>query len=258
MSRRNKRADGAWVVTGAASGFGRALAKKLADRGEPLALWDRNAAGLEETRAMIRGEAHVEALDVTDPDAVRRAADRSRDAVGPLAHVFHAAGVLAVGPVEEVSPADYRRMIEVNYLGSVHVALAVLPHLRGANGRATLTFVASVAGLRGFPQLAGYSASKFAVVGLAQALADELARTNVRVKVLCPPPGDTPMVRNLEKLPPVYKLSPLFSAEEVADAALREMDRPGLIALVDARSKALYGVARLAPAIVDRIVRSAR
>jgi NAD(P)-dependent dehydrogenase (short-subunit alcohol dehydrogenase family) len=258
MSRSKKRADGAWLVTGAASGFGRTLAKMLGDRGEQLVLWDRNAAGLEETRAMIGARAHIEAIDVTDADAVRAAADRSRDTIGPIAHVFHSAGVLAVGSVEDVSPADYRRMIEVNYLGSVHVALALLPQLRGANGRATLTFVASVAGLRGFPELAGYSASKFAVVGFAQALADELARTNVRVKVLCPPPGDTPMVRNLEKLPPVYKLSPLFSAEDVAIAALREMDRPGLIALVDVRSKALWRIARVAPAIVDRVVRSAR
>src|SRR5690606_33214297 len=138
-----------------------------------------------------------------------------------------------VGPFEEVAPADYRRMIEVNYLGSVHVALAALPALRAASasGRATLTFVASIAGLRGFPQLAGYAASKFAVLGLAQALADELAGTNVAIKVLCPPPGDTPMVRNLPSLPPVYKLSPLFSANEIAGAALRELDRPGLVAL---------------------------
>src|SRR5688500_13296677 len=115
-----KKADGAWLVTGAASGFGRALATKLAARGEKLVLWDRNAAGVEETRATIGGPAHVEAVDVTDPEAVRAAADRSRDALAPIAHVVHCAGVLAVGRAEDVSPADYRRMIEVNYLGSVH------------------------------------------------------------------------------------------------------------------------------------------
>lgn len=255
----NGRARGAWVITGAASGFGRALARRLDARGETLALLDRDRAGLEETRAMLSGSrVHLETVDVIDDGAVREALDRAAGELGAIANVFHSAGVLAVGAAGDVAVSDYRRMIEVNYLGSVHLALAALPHLRTAPGRATLTFVASVAGLRGFPQLAGYSASKFAVLGFAQALADELAGSNVSVKVLCPPPGDTPMVRNLEKLPPVYKLSPLFTAEEVADAALRELERPGLVALVDLRSKALWRVARLAPRLLDLVVRSAR
>ncbi len=258
MPKRTGMARGAWVVTGAASGFGRALAQALDRRGETLVLFDRDEAGLEATRSSLRGDAAVEVVDVTDPDAVRAAMDRAAAAKERIAHVFHSAGVLAVGPAEDVPAAEYRRMIEVNYLGSVHVALAALPHLRAAGGQATLTLVASVAGLRGFPQLAGYSASKFAVLGFAQALADELAGTNVRVKVLCPPPGDTPMVRNLDTLPPVYKLSPLFTAEQVVDAALRELSRPGLVALVDLRSKALWRVARLAPALLDLVVRAAR
>jgi short-subunit dehydrogenase len=163
-----------------------------------------------------------------------------------------------VGPAEQVSDADYRRMIDVNYLGSVHVALAALPELRAFAGRAHLVLVASIAGLRGFPQLAGYSASKFAVLGFGQALADELAGTNVRVKVLCPPPGDTPMVRRLASLPPVYKLAPLMRAEDVAAAALRDLDRPGLVSLVDVRSKALWRITRLAPKLLDLVVRSVR
>lgn len=235
------------------------MARRLADRGETIALWDRNAAGLEETRAMLGGaRVHVETVDVTDADAVSEAMDSSASSLGEIGHVFHSAGVLAVGPFEDVSARDYRRMIEVNYLGSVHVALAAVPVLRRAHGRATLTLVASVAGLRGFPQLAGYSASKFAVLGFAQALADELEGSNVAVKVLCPPPGDTPMVRDLPSLPPVYKLSPLFTADAVVDAALRELDRPGLVALVDLRSKALWRVGRWAPSLLDLVVRAAR
>lgn len=251
--------EGAWLVTGAASGFGRTFAQRIASRGASVALWDRDGAGLEETRAMLGPDrVHLEAVDVTDPTAVQGAMERSASALGSIAHVFNSAGVLAVGPAEEVSAHDYRRMIEVNYLGSVHVALAALPELRRASGRAHLVLVASVAGLRGFPQLAGYSASKFAVLGFAQALADELAGTNVAVKVLCPPPGDTPMVRALERVPPIYKLSPLFSADAVVDAALRELDRPGLVSLVDLRSKALWRAARLAPRLLDAVVRRAR
>jgi len=72
------------------------------------------------------------------------------------------------------------------------------------------------------------------------------------------PGGDTPMIRALPELPPVYKLSPMFSAAQIVEAWLREVERPGLYALVDVRSKALWRVARFAPRLVDLIVRNAR
>ena len=256
MFGNKPRAEGSWLVTGAASGFGREAVRRLTARGESVVALDRAAGALEELEGAHPG-VHAVVADVTDPEAVRSAVEAGERAVGPLAHVFHSAGVLAVGPVETMDPAELRRMIEINYLGSVHVAQATLPSLRARRGRATLTFVASVAGLRGFPLLAGYSASKFAVFGFAQALRDELARTHVAVRVLCPPPGDTPMVRDLAELPPVYRLSPMFSAEEIVGAWLRDLDRPGLVQLVDLRSKALWRVSRVMPSLVDRIIRIA-
>ncbi|MBX3272589.1 MAG: SDR family oxidoreductase [Sandaracinaceae bacterium] len=258
---QKKRADAGWLITGAGSGFGREVARRLAARGERLALLDRDRAGLDATLAQLgaRARPHVEVADVTDEAAVRRAVERAEEA-GPIGHVFHSAGVLAVGPFESLPPSEYRRMIEVNYLGTVHVALATVPALRraAASGRATLTLVASIAGLRGFPELAGYSASKFAVVGFAQALAAELEGTGIDVKTLCPPAGDTPMVRDLPHRPAVYRLSPLFSAETIVDSWLRSLDRPGRVALVDLRSKLLHRIDRVAPAVVDLVIRSAR
>jgi short-subunit dehydrogenase len=253
-----QRAKGTWVITGAGSGFGRVFAQRLAERGETLALWDRDAKGLETTRALLgAARVHVQPVDVTDAAAVWHAAESTRDAIGPVAHVVNSAGILRVGPVKELGAEEHARMMQVNYLGSVHVAQALLPQLERASGRATLLFVASVAGLRGFPELAGYCASKFAVVGFAQALRDELHGTNVDVRVLCPPPGDTPMVRELAKVPPIYKLSRLYTAEEVVDAALRGLDRRAFAILVDANSKLLHKVGALAPGVVDRIVRFA-
>jgi len=249
------------VVTGAASGFGRELARRLAQRGEKVALWDRNPGGLEETRALLGAAAsvHVETVDVADPAAVQRAAAATHGALGSIGHVIHAAGVLRVGAAERMSPLDYRLMIEVNYLGSVHVAQATLPWLREAakagGGKATLMLVASVAGLRGFPELAGYSASKFAVLGFAQALRDEVRGSGVDVRVLCPPPGDTPMVRDLPELPPIYKLSKMFTAEEVVEGALRGLDRNDWIVLIDRNSRALHTLGRLAPRLVDLVIR---
>lgn len=264
MAKAKNRAAGAWLVTGAAGGFGREFARQLSERGQSVALWDRDGHGLEQTRALLGDDArvHLEAVDVTDPAAVLRAAAATQGALGSIAHVIHGAGVLRVGPAAELAPSDYRLMIEVNYLGTVHVTQAVLPHLqqasRGGAGRATLMLVASVAGLRGFPELAGYSASKFAVMGFAQALRDELKDTDVDLRVLCPPPGDTPMVRNLAELPPVYKLSRMFSAEEVVDGALAGLDGDDWILLVDLGSKALWRVGRIAPTLLDLVVRRAQ
>lgn len=257
MTTFRTRAPGAFLVTGAASGFGRTFAGRLAGMGRDLVLWDRDAAGLERVRASLTGRVHVrtDVVDVTDPDAVRAATARASG----VAHVVHCAGILRVGPATEMSAGDYAAMMQVNYLGTVHVATAWVPTLqqaaRGKKERSTLMVVASVAGLRGFPELAGYCASKHAVVGFAQALADELDPAPLDVKVLCPPPGDTPMVRDLPKLPPVYKLSPMFSAEQVVDAALRDLEKPGLIQLVDLRSKITWRANRFLPGLVERVVR---
>lgn len=253
-----QRARGTWVITGAASGFGREFARQLVAAGERVALWDINETALADAGDEV-GAAHTEVVDVIDPASVQRAAAGTRAAAGPVAHAVHSAGVLRVGPAPEMATADYRTMMDVNYFGSVHVMQALIGDLRGAAGpgaQSTLLFVSSVAGLRGFPQLAGYSATKFAVIGLAQALRDELRGTGVDVRVLCPPAGDTPMVTDLPERPPIYKLSRLYSAEEVVTGALRALDRRSWLMLVDARSKAMWRVNRAAPGVLDVLVRT--
>lgn len=249
-------------MTGAGSGFGRELARQLAARGESLSLWDRDAAGLGKTRELLRGAkgVHLTTVDVTDPEAVQNAVESARAEVGPIAHAIHCAGILRVGAAAEMSPADYRAMMDVNYLGSVHVALALLDDLKRAarsGGRAQLVLVSSIAGFRAAPELAGYSASKFAVLGFAQALRDELLGTGVDVRVLCPPPGDTPMVRNLPYQPKIYELAPPLPAEAVVEGALKALDTKDFILLVDARSRAYSLANRLVPSVLDFILRRA-
>lgn len=259
MSTR-ERAKGAWVITGAGSGFGREMARQLAQRGESLSLWDRDREGLESTRELLgeRARVHLAEVDVTKAEAVREAVGQAKDALGKLAHLVHCAGILRVGEAIAMEPSDYRAMMDVNYLGSVHVALALVPELKSAatrGSRSHLVLVSSIAGLRAAPELAGYSASKFAVLGFAQALRDELAKTGVDVRVLCPPPGDTPMVRNLPYQPKIYELAPPMSAEAVVKGALRALDSEDFVLLLDARSRAYSLVSRLWPGALDFIVR---
>lgn len=254
-----KLATGAWVVTGAASGFGREFARRIVGRGAPVALFDRDAAGLAETAALLGGaRVHHATVDLLDDGALARAVQEAREALGTIAHCVHCAGVLKFGRVEDMAVDDFRRMMEVNYLGSVKAAQATLPHLREAarGGRSLLLLTASIAGLRAAPEVGAYSASKFAVVGLAQALRDELAGTGVDVRALCPPPGDTPMLRNQPSLPPIYKVTKTLSAEQIVARALDAVDHDQrLEMIIDAQSRALIAASRFAPALSEWIVR---
>lgn len=249
-------ATGVTVITGAASGFGREFARRLAARGATLALWDVDKAGLAETKSLLTGaRSQTFVVDVRDTAAVNATAEATRATLGPVAHLINSAGILRVGSAEQSGVEAARMMMDVNYTGSVNVALALLPQLRVAEGESSLLFIASVAGLRGFPGLSGYCASKFAVVGYSQALREELHESGVNVQVLCPPAGDTPMFRNIENKPAIFKLSSICSAKEIVDVALRGMERDEWLILVDAKSKVVRRVDRLVPGLVDRIVR---
>ncbi|MFT5357733.1 MAG: short-subunit dehydrogenase [Polyangiales bacterium] len=252
-------ASGVTVITGAASGFGREFARRLAAQGATLALWDVDRAGLAETASLVQATRNQTFIvDVRDAAAVAATAEATRSTLGPVAHVINSAGILRVGSAEQSGAEAARLMMDVNYMGSVNVALALLPQLQAAKGKSSLLFIASVAGLRGFPELAGYCASKFAVVGYSQALREELYGSGVQVQVLCPPAGDTPMFRNIENKPAILKMSTVCTAEEIVDAALKGMARDEWLILVDAKSKVVRRVDGLLPGLVDRIVRIAK
>ncbi len=250
-------APGAWIITGAASGFGREFAVRLTRRGHAVALFDRDADGLDATRSLLPGATvFTKPVDLTDDRAIFEAVTEARAALGPLSHCVNSAGVLSFGPLADVPIAEVRRLVEVNYLGSVKVAQAALPGLREAPAgtRAVMLFVASIAGLRAAPEVGAYSASKYAVVGAARALRDELRGTAVDVRALCPPAGDTPMLRAYSTLPPIYKASATLPAQTIVGRALDALDRPDFELLVDAQSRALLAVDRLAPRLAEWIV----
>lgn len=255
-------AAGTYVVTGAASGLGREFVRQLVSRGERVALWDRDINGMDATCAVAAcPRAHRELVDVRDAESVHRAAQSTRAVVGRVAHVIHCAGVARGGSFSSVAAEDYREMLECNALGSIHVALALLPMLReiaSPEARSTLLLVSSLAGLRAMPQLAGFSASKFAVTGLAQSLRDELADEPVDLKMLCPPLADTPLLRKLPESLPTFKLSRVESPHDVVAEALDDFDRLDWLTIVGMRSRALWKTSRVAPALVDQIIQWAR
>jgi NAD(P)-dependent dehydrogenase (short-subunit alcohol dehydrogenase family) len=190
------------IITGAAGGIGRASARRFADEGARLVLVDLSAAGLEETVRAIGpagGRAVSVEADVTKADQVRRYVDTACNRFGGVDVFFNNAGILgAVSPLVEYPEETFDRVIAVN-VKSVWLGLKTVGPVMMDRGVGAIVNTASVAGLRGTPNLVAYTASKHAVIGLTRTASIEFIRRGVRVNAICPAPIDTPMVRELEE-----------------------------------------------------------
>lgn len=181
------------LVTGAASGIGRALAERYAAHGNRLLLVDRRSDDTLAAHLTATGATDVAfgAVDVTDAAAVASTFDELADGL-PIDLVVNCAGVLGQpAGLAEMDAREISQVVNVNLVGSLNVAQAALPHLRAGSH---LAFIASMGGLVAGYHYTAYSSSKFGVVGLAEALRMELAPRGVVVQVVCPGEVTTPMV----------------------------------------------------------------
>lgn len=211
------------LVTGASSGLGRVLARKLGKSGRRVLLLARDPARLAETAREVEaagGSAEILEVDVRDAAALAEAL-RSR----PLDLLLHAAGVLDLAPTEELDEQRMRHMLEVNVLGTTNVVSAALPALAEREGR--IGIVSSIAAMLPVPGgFSGYAASKWALRGWSETVRPELAARGVSLTVAYPSTVDTPMVRGLrESGPPVYEAFAWHAPESVADRLLRDVQR---------------------------------
>jgi len=220
------------VVTGASSGVGRAIAREFADQGARVALLARGIDGLEAagTELVERGVAGlVLPLDVADPEAVNRAADTVVEAWGGIDIWVNNAMISVFAPVEEITPEEYRRVMEVNYLGYVYGTLAALRHMRPRNTGVILQ-IGSALAYRSIPLQSAYCASKAAIRGFTDSLRSELyrERSRVAISMLQLPAVNTPqaeVVRSrLEGHP--QPVPPIYEPEVIARAAVRACLRP--------------------------------
>jgi NAD(P)-dependent dehydrogenase (short-subunit alcohol dehydrogenase family) len=185
------------VVTGAGRGIGRAIAERFGAAGYTVVLAEARAPrGRRAERALHRGRARAAFVhtDVGDERSVRRLVRTVLARFGRIDCLVNNAGVLAVGPLVRVPVAALDRMLAVNLRGPVLLARAVLPTML-RQGSGSIINVASQLGKFGAAEYAVYCASKFGLVGFTQALAEELARSGVRVWAVCPGLVDTPMAR---------------------------------------------------------------
>jgi NAD(P)-dependent dehydrogenase (short-subunit alcohol dehydrogenase family) len=243
------------LITGAASGIGRATALKLAADGAELFLTDLDAAGLETTVSDARAlggqvSAH-RAFDISDHEAVA-AFGRDVHAAHPAMDVvMNIAGVSAWGTVDRLTHDHWKSMVDINLMGPIHVIETFVPPMMAARRGGHLVNVSSAAGLVALPWHAAYSASKYGLRGLSEVLRFDLARHRIGVSVVVPGAVHTPLVQTVQIAgvdrdnPQVQKWTGRFSGhavspEHAADRILRGVRRNRYLIYTSPDIRALY------------------
>jgi NAD(P)-dependent dehydrogenase (short-subunit alcohol dehydrogenase family) len=175
-----------WFITGVSAGLGRSLALEALRRGDTVVGTVRRAEQAEAFTRTEPGRSSALLLDVTSgPDAVRAAVGQAVDSTGGLDIVVNNAGYGLVGAVEEVSDAEARRIVDTNFFGALHVCQAAVPHLRERGG-GSIVNISSTAGVVGWAGNGLYSASKFALEGMSEALRREVTQFGITVTLVQP------------------------------------------------------------------------
>jgi NAD(P)-dependent dehydrogenase (short-subunit alcohol dehydrogenase family) len=238
-------------ITGGASGIGLRLAELLSARGARIAVLDRELRPEATSRLDV-----AIAVDVRDAAAVEEAFATAEAQIGSPTLVINSAGIQLGKAFVDLSAEEFTRVIEVNLLGSRHVAAAALRRLQPGGH---LVLVASLAGLVPNYGYAAYCASKYGVVGLAEVLRLECRPRGIRVSCVCPPEVETPMVdeERRTELAPTRALKDLAGTmplEPAARGILAGIDRGDFLIIPSARARGARQLARLLPARLSRAV----
>ncbi|MFY1700261.1 SDR family oxidoreductase [Micromonospora sp. WMMA1923] len=196
-----------WFITGASRGLGRAFAEAALDRGDRVVAAARTVTR-DDFDARHGDRLLTLTLDVTDRAAVVAAVTTAVEHFGRLDIVVNNAGTLSMGMIEEFTEAEARAQFEVNLFGALWVSQAVLPHLR-AQRSGHLVQISSIAALGGFPSTGLYSASKFALEGMSEALAMEAAAFDVKLSIVQPGGYWTDLYTSVSATDPMDTYAPL-------------------------------------------------
>lgn len=247
------------VVTGASAGIGRAVARRLAQRGVRVGLLARGQAGLNAAAADVRsagGEALPISTDVSDYDAVDRAAGKVEERFGPIDGWINVAFTSVFAPFAQIEPDEYRRVTEVSYLGFVYGTMAALKRMRPRNS-GVIVQVGSALGTRAIPLQSAYCGAKHAINGFTESLRTELLHehSKVRVTVVQMPAVNTPQFRwvrsRLDNDP--QPVPPIYQPEVAARGVVYALDHPRRKQYwVGASTVGTIVGQRIAPALLDR------
>lgn len=260
---------GTAVITGAASGLGRAVAMALARSGWRLALVDLPAAasGCDDVADLARrchGQAIVEPFDVRDADAWRRLRDRLHDEWPTCNLVVNGAGVGAAGLVGSLPDSQWRRVIDTNLVGTALGCETFLPWLRSNPRRSQLVNVASIAGIVAPASMAAYSASKAGVIALSESIAAECPPGRPGVTIVCPGFFRSGLLDTWHFTSAVAAREAMrrmaatrWTSEAIADRVLAAARRDRRYVVVGTTARWIWRLKRLAPTSVTMLMRLA-
>ncbi|OPA74045.1 3-ketoacyl-ACP reductase [Paenibacillus selenitireducens] len=225
MNLQNKTA----LITGAGKGIGKALAEALAKEGTHLGLIARTASDLEQLRASLTEtygvRVAIATADIANQGQVESAVSTLVQELGAVDILINNAGMASFGTLVDMDPQEWERIIQVNLMGTYYATRAVLPALIAQNSGAIIN-VSSTAGERGFATGSAYNASKFAVMGLTEALMQEVRKYNIRVTALTPSTVNTDLAVNAGlKIGDEDRMMQPEDVAELALATLKLSDR---------------------------------
>ncbi len=253
------------VITGAASGIGRALAFKLAEQGCHLALADKNFAALKTVKDELNSfdiQCLIEELDVSDNQAFIHFSHRVNNELSGVDMLFNNAGVSLIDSVENQSLADFHWLMNINFWGVVHGSHAFLPYLK-KSPKAHLVNVSSLFGLLSLPLQSAYNSSKFAVRGFTESLKMEMAGTNVAVHCVHPGGIKTNITNNAKissthvsksKILADFNKQAKTTAEQAAEVILQGLTKNKRRILIGNDAKLLDRIVRWFPATYEKIL----
>jgi len=248
------------IVGGASKGLGRACAQALAEEGASVMLCSRSQTDIEKAAREIRDVtgtlAAAFAGDLEHPEAIRALFAATVERFGRLDVMMCNAGFGIYGAIDDITPDQMKKLMDVNYFGTYYAARAALPVFRRQQA-GHLIVVSSIAGKRGVPYMGAYSATKFAQIGMAECLRSEVYGSGIHVSVLCPISTPTEFTEVLARETGgevTASLGPQQSAEAVAEAVARAIERPVPEIYPYFKSRGLVLLNAIAPGLTDKIV----
>lgn len=247
--------DKSILITGAASGIGKAAAELFLNKGWFVGLYDLNEAEIEKLKRKLGEEkACYGKVDVSDENSVKRMlAHFDQHSSGRLDILFNSAGLFATGHFETVGLEQHRQIAKVNLTGIINCTYQAFPLLK-KHAPARVINMASGSALYGTPDMASYSATKFAVRGLTEALNIEWERHNIHVCDIIPPFVDTPMVQNVEKTHSMRLLGINLTAQDVAATVWKAAHSKKVHYVMTAQFKFLWNFSGFLPGRLNRFV----
>jgi NAD(P)-dependent dehydrogenase (short-subunit alcohol dehydrogenase family) len=258
------------VITGAGSGIGRATALLASAKGARLVLTDVSADTLDETARLVAEAggtvAHHEAFDVRDVDAVDAFAARAHEITGPVDVVMNVAGISTWGRIQDLSTEHWRRTVDIDLMGPIHVLAAFVPSMIEARRGGHVVNVSSAAGLFGLPIHAPYSAAKFGLRGVSEVLRFDLAPHRIGVTLVCPGAVNTPLVGTVDIVgvdrddPSIRKAVDTFARhavtpEKAAAAIVRGLEKGRYMVYTSQDIRLLHWTQRYVPFVYTIIMR---